>query len=36
MMADIEHWRDAPLWDPESIAQATRSWFAFLATETHP
>jgi UDP-glucose 4-epimerase len=36
MMADIEYWRDAPLWDPESIAQATRSWFQFLGTETRP
>jgi UDP-glucose 4-epimerase len=34
MMADIEYWRDAPLWDPESIEQATRSWFQFLGTET--
>ncbi|HLW47002.1 MAG TPA: NAD-dependent epimerase/dehydratase family protein [bacterium] len=36
MMADIEYWRDAPLWDPESIAHATRSWFEFLGTETRP
>ena len=27
MMGDIEHWRDAPLWDPDSIAIATRTWF---------
>lgn len=30
MMADIENWRDAPLWDPESIKQATRTWFQAL------
>lgn len=30
MLADIEVWRDAPLWDPDSIAQATRTWFAYL------
>jgi UDP-glucose 4-epimerase len=30
MMADIEHWRDAPLWEPESIAKATRTWFTYL------
>jgi UDP-glucose 4-epimerase len=30
MLADIDHWRDAPLWDPESIAEATRTWFTFL------
>ena len=30
MLADIERWRDAPLWDRESIAQATRTWFTYL------
>lgn len=30
MMAEIEHWRDAPLWDKQSIAQATRTWFQYL------
>ncbi|WP_193171963.1 GDP-mannose 4,6-dehydratase [Nisaea nitritireducens] len=30
MLADIEHWKDAPLWDPSSIADATKSWFAYL------
>lgn len=30
MMADIEHWRDAPLWEPDSIAEATRTWFTYL------
>lgn len=30
MMQDIELWRDAPLWDPQSIAQATKTWFEFL------
>ena len=33
MVANIEHWRDAPLWDPESIAHATRTWFEFLGSE---
>ena len=33
MVAEIEHWRDAPLWDPESIARATRTWFEYLGTE---
>jgi len=27
----IEDWRDAPLWNPDSIAVATRDWFAALA-----
>lgn len=33
MMREIENWRDAPLWDPDSIKQATRTWFAALAAE---
>ena len=28
MLRQIERWRDAPVWDPDSIAAATRSWFA--------
>ena len=35
MMSDIEHWRDAPLWEPDSIAEATRSWFTYLGDERH-
>ncbi len=30
MLADIERWRDAPLWDPASIARATETWFRYL------
>ena len=30
MMQDIELWRDAPLWDPQSIAVATKTWFEYL------
>jgi UDP-glucose 4-epimerase len=30
MLKEIDVWRDAPLWDPDSIAQATRSWFQYL------
>ncbi len=26
----IDYWREAPLWDPDSIADATRSWFAYM------
>ncbi len=33
MLSDIERWRDAPLWDPESIAQATETWFRYLGKE---
>jgi UDP-glucose 4-epimerase len=34
MLADIERWRDAPLWDPASIAHATETWFRYLGNET--
>jgi len=30
MLREIEVWRDAPLWDPASIARATRTWFQYL------
>jgi UDP-glucose 4-epimerase len=33
MMQDIELWRDAPLWDPQSIAIATKTWFEYLGRE---
>ena len=33
MVRDIERWRDAPLWNPESIASATKSWFRYLSPE---
>lgn len=33
MVAEIDHWLDAPLWDPESIEKATRAWFQYLGGE---
>jgi UDP-glucose 4-epimerase len=30
IVADIDYWRNAPLWDPESIAKATKTWFDYL------
>ena len=30
MLAHIETWRTAPVWTPESIAEATASWFRYL------
>ncbi|MDI9569367.1 MAG: SDR family oxidoreductase [Pseudomonadota bacterium] len=30
MLALIEDWKDAPLWDREKIAEATRDWFKYL------
>jgi UDP-glucose 4-epimerase len=34
MLAEIERWQDAPLWDPASIARATETWFHYLGRET--
>jgi UDP-glucose 4-epimerase len=31
MIEHIERWSDAPVWDSESIAVATRQWFEVLA-----
>ncbi|GEO42991.1 NAD dependent epimerase/dehydratase [Skermanella aerolata] len=33
VLAEIDYWRDAPLWDPDSIAQATQTWFKMLSSE---
>lgn len=30
MLQNIDHWRDAPVWDEKSIADATQDWFAYL------
>lgn len=35
MMAEIDRWKDAPLWDPESIQKATRTWFRYLGQESN-
>ena len=32
IVAEIDYWREAPLWTPESIAQATDTWFRMLST----
>jgi UDP-glucose 4-epimerase len=31
IVANIDYWKDAPLWDSASIAKATRTWFEHLA-----
>ena len=33
MLANIDYWREAPVWVPASIAEATRGWFTALAKE---
>jgi UDP-glucose 4-epimerase len=34
MVAEIDHWQDAPLWDPDSIKEATKTWFEFMGPDT--
>ena len=35
VLAEIDYWRDAPLWDPDSISEATKVWFNYLGSEKH-
>lgn len=34
MLDNIDHWRDAPVWDEESVAEATQDWFAYLGNSS--
>jgi UDP-glucose 4-epimerase len=31
MLDHIEYWREAPVWNPSSIAEATKEWFEYLS-----
>lgn len=33
ILDNIEYWRNAPLWEAETIAKATKTWFATLSPE---
>jgi UDP-glucose 4-epimerase len=33
ILENIDYWRDAPLWKPESIAVATQTWFKYMTKE---
>jgi UDP-glucose 4-epimerase len=33
LLDNIEYWRQAPVWTPESIETATRAWFQYLGRE---
>jgi UDP-glucose 4-epimerase len=33
LLDNIEYWRHAPVWTPESIETATRAWFRYLGKE---
>ena len=30
ILGDIDYWREATVWEPESIADATSDWFKYL------
>lgn len=34
ILANIDYWREAPVWDVDSIAEATKTWFDQLGTAT--
>lgn len=34
MLENIDYWREAPVWNPESISEATRDWFAYLGKQS--
>ena len=34
MLEHIDYWREAPVWDPESIAEATTEWFTYLGEKS--
>ena len=31
LMQEIDYWKEAPLWDTQSIAKATETWFKYLS-----
>jgi UDP-glucose 4-epimerase len=33
ILDNIDYWRDAPLWEPQSIADATKTWFRYMGKE---
>lgn len=33
LLDNIDYWRAAPVWDPQSIAVATREWFQYLGSK---
>ena len=33
MLENIDYWRDAPVWTPDTIKDATSDWFKYLGQE---
>lgn len=36
ILANIDYWRNAPLWDPGSISKATQIWFEYMSPQGNP
>src|SRR3990170_4804161 len=36
MLENIDYWRQAPVWNPESISTATQEWFTHLGGGARP
>lgn len=36
MLDNIDYWREAPVWNVDSIADATKEWFQYLSSEAEP
>jgi UDP-glucose 4-epimerase len=34
MLRNISYWKEAPVWDAQSIAEATRDWFKYLGQKS--
>ena len=34
MLDNIDHWRSAPVWTPDKIADATKTWFQYLGSQS--
>ena len=34
MLDNISYWDEAPVWDPDSIESATKTWFASVSNAT--
>jgi UDP-glucose 4-epimerase len=34
ILENIDYWKNAPLWDPDSIENATKTWFKFMTPKT--
>ena len=30
VLDNIDYWREAPVWNPDTIAEATQEWFKYL------